>query len=344
MPEKTANCRVCGCELEGRDVYEGICLSCREAEILGGRATPRKPRRPDPPPAPAGPVVEEVAPPQKAGVDMDADTKELIALAGHEPPPDPEPPQPPPAPRHRETTILFAELGPPTPEANHKTDAPSPADETPAPSLRFDQELELPVTELDETVVDDAEIEVVGEPPRQDAVVREDTPPPRDEPSSESAMVLPNSLSFAGHEPAAPPKPPEEPEPASEPDEPEDGASLAFHPEHEGEGVPTSAASRPATRDPDMPVVTLKADPELDARLGRLETQIMELAERLKNLRPAAAPGQQIKRGMHVMFGMAIGLVVVAAVAAGLLALVGSLFYPPALDLLRRAAALVSGG
>ncbi|MFP4056440.1 MAG: hypothetical protein ACLF0G_06190 [Candidatus Brocadiia bacterium] len=74
MPEDAPRCRSCGEALEGRDVYEGICTSCREELVLGGKKpTEPKERKKTPQPQQA----PSKSPPIAADVDLDADTKEL---------------------------------------------------------------------------------------------------------------------------------------------------------------------------------------------------------------------------------------------------------------------------
>lgn len=71
MPDKGPTCSQCGCPLEGRDVFEGVCTACREEQILGGgRASGKRAR--------AAPV----APPARAKVGADEDTKEMEPVQG----------------------------------------------------------------------------------------------------------------------------------------------------------------------------------------------------------------------------------------------------------------------
>ena len=52
MSEDTRNCRLCGAPLEGRDIYEGVCATCREEEVLGSANAPKeeepRPRKREP--------------------------------------------------------------------------------------------------------------------------------------------------------------------------------------------------------------------------------------------------------------------------------------------------------
>ncbi|NQT52268.1 hypothetical protein HQ576_09475, partial [bacterium] len=79
MADPAPTCRECGGALDGRDVYEGICRSCREEVVLGRRPSAAK-RSPAPAPPPR--------PDLPASVSMDEDTKEMetVAPAAQEPP------------------------------------------------------------------------------------------------------------------------------------------------------------------------------------------------------------------------------------------------------------------
>ena len=80
MPDQSPRCRQCGAELQGRDIYEGVCRDCREEQVLGGR--PSRTRETAAPPA--------VAPPLPPRVSMEEDTRELDAVQS--PIPSPVPP------------------------------------------------------------------------------------------------------------------------------------------------------------------------------------------------------------------------------------------------------------
>ena len=80
MSEDTPICRVCGAELQGRDVYEGVCKSCREEAVLGDTKLPKKPKSPtrqaEPPRAAAEPAAHAIA--LEADVDVEAGAGEAL--------------------------------------------------------------------------------------------------------------------------------------------------------------------------------------------------------------------------------------------------------------------------
>jgi hypothetical protein len=336
MGQRSATCRACGCELTGRDVNEGICKDCLEEEVLGGRPKPRKPRPPKPePPAPA---VEEAAPAEAdLRIDLDADTKELVAIEAAAPQTSPEPgPEPPPTEDH-ETAIRFAELGP-----RRDPLSPEAGGGGEPVTAGVDDEGELPVTEID---IDEeaGATEAVPTPPTAAAPqwveakrtvlpavsgVTAAAPPSGQEPSP-VGMAPPEPLRLPSADEQAPPAQ----KPVATP------SDLKIRLDH-----PAAEASPPSPPDKGLtPVVELKTAPELQARLGRLERRLDDLAARVDALRADEAAGQ-VRAGFRFLSGMALGLGLLAVVAVGLMALVGKLLYPPALELLERAARALGGG
>ena len=82
MAEHTPTCRECGAALDGRDVYEGICTSCREEQVLGGPPlTGKRTRPPGPVRRPAAPSAPAAAAEGASAGDADADTRELMVIA-----------------------------------------------------------------------------------------------------------------------------------------------------------------------------------------------------------------------------------------------------------------------
>ena len=365
MSDRPNTCRACSCQLEGRDVYEGICRSCREEEILAGtkplkkRKTVSREAQPPPEPSPAAP------PPASSPIDMDADTKELLALEDPAPAfaldPPPEPPSPP-AEQHA-TAISFAEFHP----AQLADDAAPP--DPHEPSLSDDTTLLVSPVELDE------ELPVV-EPEEHRATDHDEqaerAAPPEDEPPG-IRLSLPSDAEPQTTSPLpsrteqAPEAPPREPaaSAAAEEESPYTDITLAEPPR---QAESPAGAERPAAAQPraaDHPpgtateLVLEAPDPhsELAAKLDGLASRLDQLTLRLDGLAeqfderavrldaaPSASTGrEQVVFGFRAFVGFVLGLGVFALVAIGLTALAGLLFYPPALDLLRRAAAILGG-
>ena len=375
MGQRPTTCRACGAELHGRDVYEGICRSCRENEVLGA-AKPRA-RGPRSSPAPAPPP-SAAPPPDGPSVDMDADTKELLALGGGEAAAPPSPPTPPAPPSSTAaageagTSLRFAEFESPEPKPR-----PSPS-QSPAASSAADTESlgvelaepELPVTEPAD---DEPTRQMPAEPAPEGPPPSSEEPAPSvflgmaeprlepEQPAGPSARVRaarrpppalpPQSL----HLPDAPPSPADTDQatqtaseaPTPHPQPPDSQAADARPPliriapdgpEHR------PASSAPAPDDTAMPQVLWDGDRELYQRLETLSSTVDELAARVDRLAPSRTWMQQVGFGFRACFGFVLGLGVLALVGVGLLALVGKLFYPPAFELLRRAAGALFGG
>jgi hypothetical protein len=299
MAEPQATCRRCGCELEGRDVYEGICRPCLEDEVLGGRARPRKPAPPPAAPKPQKPI----PPPAAPGIDMDADTKELEVL----PETSPEPPDPPAADDgavglafQDETELEFTDVP--------SDDADTPADPPAAVAVDDvgDDEI-LPLTEF----------------------AQDDSPAPRAAPPA-AGDEPPDLLRFSGQDaeteiPAAPPPPEPEPAPADEGGGAEREPEIRLRLDHlepapEPERGPAAALRSPEEDLPAAPA-RLRLDPELESRFRALEARVAELAARLDDSAARTGAGQ-VKLGVRFFLGMAVAAAVLGGLAYGVFLLV----------------------
>ena len=340
MSEQTTTCRVCGCELEGRDVYEGICGPCREEEILAGtkvrkRPTKRAPRSTDGIPTPHSPI--PTAPP----IDMDADTKELLAV--EEPAPVPTTP-PSPTTATPGSTIQFAEF--PTPKPPPPPPDVSDTSGTDAAVVPADLDDELQVLEP-------SHAPTTSQPQSS----QPESPLPRDEPEPPAF-----DLGFQKTDAPEPPAPsPPEPEPLHEPEpsQPADAgdttldfafAELADEPEPnapasepEPAAPPRPAPSPPAPTTTDVSFEPPPPHADMAAQIARLQKRLDDVAARLDAPSGPRTGHPPIAFGIKACFGFVLGLGILAAVGIGLTALAGKLFYPPALDFLRRMAALLGG-
>jgi len=343
MAEEAPTCRVCGEALDGRDVYEGICSSCREDEILGSAGQPQRPKRPPrrakaPPRSPTpGPADDVIA--IEAEVDMEADTKEMAAPKGA--------------------------IGGP------------PADELPSSRDAQDESvLELPELEAAQAEKPGRHAELV---PSKDAAAAKDadielpflpvSPDEQGEPedqsggASDAKMVEPRlplepSIRSAPTQARATPEAPEPPSVAEKPkeqaapQEQEKPITLRL--------VGAESSSRPAAQAPvaaeehDVPVLDSSpaaADPESRALLRRLSDRVHEQSERLEQLSlrleqlSLIAPRhvRPVSFGFRAFFGLLLGMGAVALVVFAVMALVGWLFHPPALETLRRVFSIFLG-
>ena len=323
MADRQATCRVCGAKLEGRDVYEGICRTCREEEILSGGVLPRKPavprRRPAPAPTPQATAIVEPPPsPDVPSVDMDADTKELVVLAdGTSAPPEPA-----------SAVVEALPLDTPAahPEAADSDTEPVPlvmddgdeiaildmdGDEAAPPSgalaIRVDepedsdQDYALPVTEVDMGAL-------AGTDGEQGAV----TAPPdmlRFVPDDEAGSAAPPPIAPPSAEPEPEPAPVEEP-PADEPPMPalsiEAGEPAAATP-------PSQPPPRPDPTVTDSAAARLELHAEFDARFRQLESRLAELSDRVTALASNQGSG-----------GSGGGAAVKCLAAIGVLAILGA--------------------
>jgi len=328
MADRQATCRVCGAELEGRDVYEGICRTCREEEILSGRVRPRKPvapkPRPTPAPKPQAPAIGEPPPrPDVPSVDMDADTKELVVLPDGTPelPAAPvsaieAPPLGTPA-AHPEAADSDTEAVPLMMDDGDEIEildvgADGPDASSPAVAIRVDEpedddrDYALPVTEVDMGVLagTDGDDSALTVPPDMLRFV------PDDEAGSAAAP------------PAAPP--PAEPEPAPAPaeeplaDEPPMPALSIEADEPPAAPPPAQPPLRPAPTVTEPPVPRLELDAEFDARFRQLESRLAELSDRVTALARAQGSGGS-REGAAVKGLAAVG--VLAILGAGAFAL-----------------------
>ena len=306
MPDSSVTCRVCGCELEGREVYEGICTACHEDEVLGKTAKP----------GPRKPLPRKKAAPVAPPVDMEADTREIEPLPDPDPSlPIPEPPPPVPdmaadedisialdsAEADEEEADVLPLQSAPSPETEEpemlSLISSSPAMEIPRdalPRLPLDPEPELPldVEDDDELRIEEEEAGQDEASDAQEADTAEETghEPPL-EFQRDPTLVLPSQAASAPHPEARGPEP----------------LVLAASPE----GSPFPAIERQT------------------GRLNALQDRVERL-ERLLNTRNGTFRGG-LKTGVGFLFGAAVGL----ALLAGLTAAVGATVYPPALEWLK---------
>jgi len=323
MADRQATCRVCGAELEGRDVYEGICRTCREEEILSGGARPRKPAAPRPRPAPApmpqAPAIVEPPPsPDVPSVDMDADTKELVVVAdGTSAPPEPSgaaieaPPLDTPA-AHPEAADSDTEAVPLVMDDGAEiqildVDGDGAEPSSAAVAIRVDEpedgdrDYALPVTEVDMGVLagTDGEHSAVTIPPDMLRFV----------PDDEAGSAAPPPAAPPSAEPEPEPAPAEEP-PADEPPMPE--LSIETD-EPTAAPPPAQPPLRPAPTVTEPPAPRIELDAEFDARFRQLESRLAELSDRVTAL--GRAQGSRGSGG---------GALVKCLATAGVLAILGA--------------------
>ncbi len=321
MSQQQTTCRACGCELAGRDVYEGICKRCREDEILGKSARARKPPRPQPDPAPAArpqppadPVISQAPPPpDEPRVDMDADTKELVIVG--EGPDDRS-----------------------GPAAGQGGDAPAPSldADTKAAPLVIDEEAELSILDASDHEPDDA----LAPPAVAIRVEEPDADPGYVLPLSDVSTGLlsaddaqpsavtspPQPLRILTDRPATPPAEPPSPgarraparrQPPAQPVEdepPPPDLKLRLH--HPAVEPAPSPKAPPATDEPEpRPPARLAIDTELDARFRQLEGRLAELAARIDALAEA--------QPSHRHGGSAVTFLVAVLAGLGALLLLG---------------------
>ncbi|MFW6161507.1 MAG: hypothetical protein ACODAJ_01990 [Planctomycetota bacterium] len=313
MGQEQATCRVCGCELEGRDVYEGICSDCLEEEILssGGRPRPAKRAKAEPKPA-AGPVIEETTSPDETSVDMDADTKELVVIDDEEP-----------------QAACEAAVA----------DRDEPAEASVALAAE-------PVETLEQADTDAMEIPPQAEPPDQTAADTDGEAMPLSFGDDDAELQVAEVPDETGEPPAAddaielreagedqdeapPPPPAETRRSATAGSEPESDAAVAAPPEtlrlldddaSSGPAPPfREAPTRPRRRpqpatDEEPPSPQLVYHAELEARLDDLESRLERMGAHVE-----ALAEEQAKAGGHSPAGLLVGLLA-ALGALGLLA------------------------
>ncbi len=342
MPDKVSTCQECGVELEGRDVYEGMCRSCREDMVLEGKSPPR--RRKDTASQPAEPP-----PALPASVTMEEDTKEMDVVQA--PPPTATPPlegdrdsaDEPPAPEAA-PSVAAADL---SSEAENLVPAivvPSEEEPASAPSdlASAQADLEEVVLEPDTDAID-SDDEVV-----LDLKVLSDT----DEPEREAAKAPPSlPIESAAPLPAAR-------ELRLEADDAQSPAPAEASPAQEAEAQPPEAATG-AEESPAAPASLDFADPDAAAQTGALEgfpeenirraldrlgKQVDELATELERVRGGGrAPAQQIALGFRLCVGFVLGLGLLGVLVVGGMYVVGKFLHPPTLELLERALRAITG-
>ena len=371
MSDETLTCKICGAELQGRDVYEGTCKPCREEAILGSAPPPKK-SKPRQQPAPKAAQVSDGADAIaiETDVDIEADTREI---PGEEP-----------SHTHTHAPRDFAadasegtQLGglnielPPSEEARSRpglAEAEPPAPAPPADSdvISFglasgNDSVPTSVTPFKvkaRPFLPSREAPARGE--RHDEDPRDAQRPPRlDRP----VPLAPKNLPVV----AAPTPPPRvaADEPAvlkiddgqARPEKPDDDFPTLVHPASQREeATPTQPAPEPRPRrrgaaapspQPPAPAsMELEADrtgTRLLARVTALEEQVQRL-ERLAGQPSGGASGRGLGFGFRAFFGFLMGLGVLGVVVLLLMAVVGLVFYPPAFELLRRAFAAIAGG
>jgi hypothetical protein len=329
MTEDKTQCSVCGADLEGSDVYEGLCRKCREDQILGRPPSARKPPRPVAPPPlrPAAPPPLKPSPASGPGViaietdvEPDADTREMLVLKeAAAAPPAPEAPQ-----GGEAASIRFVELQRPVEEfIVLEEGAEAPGREEPAPRPAEAAARLAPPAEAKPLQVGppSPEPQFAPEPPvlklRPEAVHAEPDATER------AALAQPTPSLGAPHTfgRQAPPRP----APKSE----EPGVLTLRAPEDRPK--PRLAAEAP------LSLQERKDSVELRALLERLAHDVEEVSARLRGSAGlSTTPGQQIGFGFRAFFGFLLGASLFALTGVGILGLAGYLFYPPALALLKR--------
>ncbi len=342
MPDKASTCQECGVELEGRDVYESMCRSCREDMVLEGKSPPR--RRKDTASQPAEPP-----PALPASVTMEEDTKEMDVVQAPPPtatPPlegerdsDDEPPGPEAAP-----SVAPADLSSEAEDLLQAIVVPSEEEPASAPSdlASAQADLEEVVLEPDTDAID-SDDEVV-----LDLKVLSDT----DEAEKEAANAPPSlPIESAAPLPAAR-------ELRLETDDAPSPAPAQASPAEEAKPQPPEAATG-AEESPAAPAALNFADPGTAAEVGALEDfpeensrraldrlgkQVAELATELERVRGGGrAAAQQIVLGFRLCVGFVLGLGLLGVLVVGGMYVVGKFLHPPTLELLERALRAITG-
>ncbi len=366
MGDESPKCKACGTELQGRDIYEGTCKRCREEAVLGAPAPARKPK-PIQPSAPAAgspppmPPADSIA--IEATVDLDADTKEIPAeeapspgAATEEPAPEaekaPEVPLdsdviPGPFGPADEPKLPFVEIAPPAPAQAPAAEAKQP-EAAAAPTIRH---MEKPmaagrsgVTRSYDSFHGDSEAPAkLGRPMMLSQVEQPLAKQPAAAPAASASARL--ELAPSGEERPAPAEPPAEVLAEVAPEEPKPRERRPAAPTRRVEAPPAGPAVKPEAL-PARPTVNTEAIAQVvklqvDAIEGKLKALIDDLAGQVEQLSKVLTVAHQASPqpfwfGFRAFFGFLVGMGALAAVAAGLLALVGTLFYPPALDLLKQ--------
>lgn len=370
MPDEAPTCQECGVELEGRDVYESMCRSCREDMVLGGKSPTR--RREDT-------VSQSAEPPPAlpASVTMEEDTKEMDAVqtpastAAPTPErvePRPVVPQEPPAGAVSSDEEQPSPAPPALEGGRDSADAPSlPAPEA-APSVA-PADLSSEAEDLVPAIVAPSEEEPASAPSDlasaqadlEEVVLEPDT----DAIDSDDEVVLDlevlSDTDEAQQEAAkVPPRLPSEPLPALpaarelrlESDDAASPASAEASPAQEAEPQPPEAATG-AEESPAAPAPLDFADSGAAAQMGahedfptehirraldRLGKEVDALAAELERVRGGGrAPAQQIALGFRLCVGFVLGLGLLGVLVVGGMYVVGKFLHPPTLELLERA-------
>ncbi len=290
--EQKPVCRSCGAELTGKDVYEGMCKSCREEAILGAPPQKHAETRPRPRRREEKPLVEH---PQgvialETEVDVEADTRELA---------------------------VEREAG--------GGDSPALAPERPAEAASTKDE--APPRLGDISLIP----EVPGEP--LTLKVSEKTTP---EAPQQPAVSPDNDSAVESLEPTETPTP----EPKGLRAEPEAAVAEAQAPAATGgpraEGPGEAAPQPQAAEEAEGPELAF----DLEDHLAQLRPLLVELSAEVRSLREMLERGERpplrpLRFGFKAFFGFLLALGLAALAALGLTALVGVVFYPPALESLR---------
>ena len=356
MDDESAKCRSCGAELQGRDVYEGVCKACREEAALGAPAATRRPRSPKRRPPPFTPTPGDAIA-IETSVDLEADTKEMspeeraaeeAARRAAEPEFSPGEPAEPAAEDQPavpiDSDVIPFSFGPsdasPPPAAAEAPPAEPPA--APGPAIRH----------LDKTLAGapgagpaggikrsyesfHGDSEAPGRLARPSAQAPALEPEARPEPLP-ALRPLPR-IELPPSQEAKPPAPPAQP--------------LSLPGRGQGEGgdkarpspipLPEREGGAGGERFP-LVARTRESAPKLqaDALEGRIKTLLDDFSGQVEQLSRVLSSAYQVSPnpfwfGFKAFFGFLVGMGAVAAVALGLLAL-AALFYPPAFDLLRQ--------
>lgn len=321
MADPAPTCRECGGALDGRDVYEGICRSCREELVLGRR--PRAAKR-----SPATPSPRADLP---ASVSMDEDTKEMetVAPAAQEPPAH-DPVAVVSEPEEEDLTLPFPESDAPSPP----DDAHDVAVEPPAPPVLDDE--------------DDADLvpSILSLEPQPEQTAP-DSERPADSGSSEVLLDLKLPHDDEPSPPTKPQAPTDEPPPITIQlrDEDDDDVKAAVVPEPGSAPAPSPDVLRVVHRQPSEDTGGGFSQEHARHAVERLERDVDRLATELDLLRRGGhTPTQQMAHGFRFCIGIVLALGVLSVLVMGGMYAVGKLFHPPTLKLLERLLATLTGG
>ena len=229
-------------------------------------------------------------------------------------------------------------------EADTRELAPTPEPETPPPQATAPEVEEPSEPQASEKPTSDLGLALIPEVPDAQGALPPETTTEAAPPLAEEPAPSDDAPTLAFLEPSE--GPPDEPRlvpevPDTPPTEQEAVATATDAPARPRQPQPAPAPEAPAG--PDRVVL------DLEGQLAQLRPLLVEMTAELRSLRESLArqegpPVSPVRFGFKAFFGFLLAGGLAALVGLGLAALVGVLFYPPALDALRRLFQALAGG